>query len=150
LSSRLPAERQWDFAIVATKVPRAIICLLSAFRYHGLTTQAPSEVWIAIDRKARAPKFDYPSLKVVRFSHEALNYGVETKTLEGVTVRITTIEKKIADCFKFLNKLGLDVALEALRDAIQNMMIDMDELWRCAKVDRVSNVIRPYLEALAS
>ncbi len=137
-----------DFAIVATKIPGSLICLLSALRYHGLTTQAPSEVWIAIDRKARAPKFDYPSLKVVRFSREALSYGVETKAIEGVTVRITTIEKTIADCFKFRNKIGLDVALEALRDKVLSRTIDMDELWRCAKVDRVSNVIRPYLEAL--
>ncbi len=137
-----------DFAIIATKAPGVLICLLSALRYHELTTQAPSEVWIAIDRKARAPRFDYPSLKVVRFSQEALSYGVETKTIEGVMIRVTTIEKTIADCFKFRNKVGLDVALEALRDAVRNRTLDMDELWRCAKVDRVSNVIRPYLEAL--
>jgi len=143
----LPNEHG-DFAIIATKVPGALICLLSALRYHELTTQAPSEVWIAVDRKARAPRFDYPSLKVVRFSQEALSYGVETKTIEGVMIRVTTIEKTIADCFKYRNKVGLDVALEALRDAVQSRRFDMDELWRCAKVDRVSNVIRPYLEAL--
>lgn len=138
-----------DFAIIAAQVPGALLCLLSALRYHELTTQAPSKVWIAIDRKARAPRFDYPSLKVVRFSPEALNYGAESKTVEGVTVRVTTIEKTIADCFKYRNKLGLDVALEALREAIQNRELNLDELWRCAKVDRVSNIIRPYLEALA-
>jgi len=138
-----------DFAIIATKVPGALICLLSALRYHGLSTQAPSEVWIAIDRKARAPSFDYPSLKVVRFSQDALNYGVESKIVEGVMIRVTTIEKTIADCFKYRNKVGLDVALEALRDVILNRALDRDELWRCAKVNRVSNVIRPYLEALA-
>ncbi len=138
-----------DFAIIATKAPGALICLLSALRYHGLTTQAPSQVWIAIDRKARAPSFDYPSLKVVRFSQDALNYGVESKIVEGVMIRVTTIEKTIADCFKYRNKVGLDVALEALRDAILKRTLDRDELWRCAKVNRVSNVIRPYMEALA-
>lgn len=148
LPDYLPNEHG-DFAIVATKIPGALVCLLSALRYHALSTQAPSEVWIAIDRKARAPRFDYPNLKVVRFSQEALNYGVEIQILEGVMVHITTIEKTIADCFKYRNKVGLDVALEALREAVLNRTFDWDELWRCAKIDRVSNIIRPYLEALA-
>jgi predicted transcriptional regulator of viral defense system len=137
-----------DFALIATSIPGALICLLSALRYHGLTTQAPSEVWIALDRNTRTPRLDFPSLRVVRFSQEALTYGVEAKVVEGVKVHITTIEKTIADCFKYRNKVGLDVAMEALRDAIQKRSLDRDELWRCAKIDRVTNVIRPYLEAL--
>jgi predicted transcriptional regulator of viral defense system len=137
-----------DLAIVGKRIPEALICLLSALRYHGLTTQASAEIWIAIDRKAHAPTFEYPSLKVVRFGQQALTYGVEVKTVEGVMIRITTIEKTIADCFKYRNKIGLDVALEALRDAVQKRSLDRDELWRCAKIDRVTNVIRPYLEAL--
>ncbi|HOX91742.1 MAG TPA: type IV toxin-antitoxin system AbiEi family antitoxin domain-containing protein [Spirochaetales bacterium] len=137
-----------DLAIVATRIPEALICLLSALRYHKLTTQAPAEIWIAIDRKARAPRFEYPSLKVVRFGQQALTYGVETKMVDSVMIRITTIEKTIADCFKYRNKIGLDVALEALRDAVQKRLLDRDELWRCAKIDRVANVIRPYLEVL--
>ena len=137
-----------DFALIATRIPGVLICLLSALRYHGLTTQAPSEVWIALDRNTRTPRFDFPNLRVVRFGHEALTYGMETKTIEGVKIRITTIEKTIADCFKYRNKVGLDVALEALRDAVQKRSLDRDELWRCAKIDRVTNVIRPYLEAL--
>lgn len=148
----LPDFRQHehgDLAIVATRIPGALVCLLSALRYHELTTQAPSEIWIAIDRKARSPRLDFPGLKVVRFDQAALAYGAETKTVEGVKVRITTIEKTIADCFKYRNKVGLDAALEALRDAMAKRLIDQDELWRCAKVDRVSGVIRPYLEALA-
>lgn len=137
-----------DLAIVGKRIPDALVCLLSALRYHELTTQAPAEIWIAIDRKARAPTFEYPRLKVVRFGQQALTYGVEMKTVEGVMIRITTIEKTIADCFKYRNKVGLDVALEALRDAVQKRSLDHDELWRCARIDRVTNVIRPYLEAL--
>lgn len=137
-----------DLAIVGKRIPEALICLLSALRYHELTTQAPTEIWIAIDRKSRAPTFEYPSLKVVRFGQQALTYGVEMKTVEGVMIRITTIEKTIADCFKYRNKVGLDVALEALRDAVQKRSLNRDELWRCARIDRVANVIRPYLEAL--
>ncbi len=129
-------------------MPEAQICLLSALRYHGLTTQAPTEVWIAIDRKARALRLDFPSLKVIRFGRAALAFGVETMNIEGVPVLITTIEKTIADCFKYRSKVGLDVALEALKEAQRRKLADQNELWSCAKVDRATNVIRPYLEAL--
>lgn len=138
-----------DFAIVTTQIPEAVVCLLSALRYHELTTQAPAEVWIAIDRKARAPRSDILNLKVIRSSQAALIHGIELKKIEGVQVRITTIEKTIADCFKYRNKVGLDVALEALKDAMRRGLISQDELWICATIDRVTNVMRPYLEALA-
>ncbi len=131
------------------RVPRGIICLLSALRFHGLTTQAPFEVWIAIDDKAWLPKADNPRLHVVRFSGEALTSGIEEHVIEQVNVRIYGPAKTVADCFKYRNKIGLDVALEALRDCWRHRRATMDELWKYAKVCRVANVMRPYLEAIA-
>ena len=147
----LPDYRQnehGDLAIVGKQVPEAVICLLSALRFHELTTQAPAEIWIAIDRKARAPSLNVPSLRVLRFGQAALSHGVELRSIEGVPVRITSVEKTIADCFKYRSKVGIDVALEALKDATRRKLISQNELWSCAKIDRVTNVMRPYLEAL--
>jgi predicted transcriptional regulator of viral defense system len=138
-----------DLALVASKAPEAVICLLSALSYHGLTSQAPFQVWIALSSKAWAPRMEYPPLRITRFGGEALAYGVIVVQVEGVPVRVTTIAKTIADCFKYRNKVGLDVALEALREAHRGKQLDRDELWSCAKVDRVAKVILPYLEALA-
>lgn len=138
-----------SLAEVAKRTPRAVICLLSALRFHGLTTQAPFEVWIAIDRKARAPKSGKPRIRVVRMSGKALTTGVEEHRIEGVTVRVCSPAKTVADCFKFRNKIGLDVALEALRDYRKKHRGGLDELWRFAKICRVTQVMRPYLEALA-
>ena len=131
------------------RVPRGIICVLSALRFHGLTTQAPFEAWIAIDDKAWLPKADNPRLHVVRFSGEALTSGIEEHVIEQVNVRIYGPAKTVADCFKYRNKIGLDVALEALRDCWRHRRATMDELWKYAKVCRVANVMRPYLEAIA-
>lgn len=131
------------------RVPRGIICLLSALRFHGLTTQAPSEVWMAIDDKAWHPKVDNPRLRVVRFSGEALTSGIEDHIIEKVHVRVYGPAKTVADCFKYRNKIGLDVALEALRDCWRHRRATMDELWKYAKVCRVANVMRPYLESIA-
>jgi predicted transcriptional regulator of viral defense system len=138
-----------DLALVAQKVPGAVICLLSALRVHELTTQAPYTIWIALPNKAWAPKLEYPELTLTRFGGASFEYGVMTRTIEGVQVRVTTIEKTIADCFKFRNKVGLDVALEALRDAGATHRLNRDELWVCAKVDRITRIIRPYMEAMA-
>lgn len=102
---------------MARKHPQAIICLLSALRFHDLTTQSPFEVWLAIPNKARAPKMDYPTLRIVRFSGAALTHGVEDHVVDGVSVRVTSVARTVADCFKFRNKIGLDVALEALQEA---------------------------------
>jgi predicted transcriptional regulator of viral defense system len=133
---------------VARKHPKAIVCLLSALRFHELTTQSPFEVWLAIPNKARAPRFDYPPLRIVRFSGSLLNEGIEEHTIDGVPVRITSVARTVADCFKYRNKIGLDVALEALREAWKARRVGMDELWQFAKLDRVANVMRPYLESL--
>lgn len=135
-------------AEVARKHPQAIVCLLSALRFHELTTQSPFEVWLAIPNKARAPKLDYPALRIVRFSGPLLAEGVEEHPIDGVPVRITSVAKTVADCFKYRNKIGLDVALEALREAWKGRRVGMDELWRYARLCRVANVMRPYLESL--
>lgn len=143
-----PISEHTTLAEVASKHPDVLICLLSALRFHELTTQSPFEVWIAIPNKARAPKMEYPPLRIVRFSGAALTEGVETHTVEGVKVRVTSVAKTVVDCFKFRNKIGLDVALEALRDAWNTKRVTMDELWHYAKICRMTNVMRPYLEAL--
>lgn len=139
---------QGSLAEVSLRVPKGVVCLLSALRFHGLTTQAPFEVWLAIENKAIAPKLDYPPLRIVRFSGDALTEGVEEHIVDGVTIRVTGVAKTVADCFKFRNKIGLDVALEALREAWHEKRMTSDDIWRYAKVCRVANVMRPYLESL--
>lgn len=135
-------------AEVARKHPQAIVCLLSALRVHDLTTQSPFEVWLAIPNKARAPKLEYPPLRIMRFSGTALTDGIEDHQVDGVTVRVTNVARTVADCFKFRNKIGLDVAMEALQEAWANKRVSMDELWRYATLCRVANVMRPYMESL--
>ena len=136
-------------AEVARKHPQAIVCLLSALRVHELTTQSPFEVWLAIPNKARAPKLEYPPLRIIRFSGAALTDGIEGHQIDDVTVRVTNVARTVADCFKFRNKIGLDVAMEALREAWANKRVSMDELWRYATLCRVANVMRPYMETLS-
>jgi predicted transcriptional regulator of viral defense system len=136
-----------DLGPIAIKYPSLIFCLLTALQLHGLTTQSPHEIWVAVGQKARAPKIEYPPLHVVRMSD--VDFGVATVAVGGVVhIPVTNIAKTIADCFKFRNKIGLDVALEALRDAWQQKKVTMDELWRAAEHCRVANVMRPYLESL--
>jgi len=136
-------------AQVAKRVPRAVFCLLTALRFHGLTTQAPPEVWIAIPGKARRPQLDYPRLQVARFSGAALHEGIETHRLEGVTIRVYSAAKTVADCFKYRNKIGLDVAVEALRDFTRHHRGGATELARFARICRVTRVMQPYLDATA-
>ena len=142
-----PSEHR-TIAEASKRVPHGIICLLSALRYHDLTTQSPFEVWLAIDQKARLPNIDYPPLRIVRFSGDALSFGVQEYKVEGVKIRVYSPAKTVADCFKYRNKIGLDVAIEALRDCWQQKKATMDELWDAAKVCRMSKVMRPYLEAV--
>ncbi len=131
------------------RVPKGVVCLLSALRFHELTTQAPFEVWLAIGEKAWRPRVDYPPLRVVRFSAAALASGVEQHQIEGVTIPVFSPAKTVADCFKYRNKIGLDVAVEALKECWRSRRCTMDELWRYAKVCRVQNVMRPFLESIA-
>jgi predicted transcriptional regulator of viral defense system len=137
-----------SLAEACKRVPHGVICLLSALQFHGLTTEAPFEVWLAIAESARRPKVQYPPLRVVRFSGAAWTYGIEEHVIEGVAVPVYSPAKTVADCFKYRNKIGLDVALEALRDCWRQRKATMDELYQAAQVCRVGRVIRPYLESL--
>jgi predicted transcriptional regulator of viral defense system len=137
-----------SLSLIGKKIPNAVVCLLSALQFHDIGTQSPSIVWIAIDRRAGKPKMDYPPLRIVRFTGLALDEGVEKHDIEGVTVKIYNPAKTVADCFKYRNKIGLDVALEALRECLREQRCTNDELWHYAKVCRVANVMRPYLEAV--
>jgi predicted transcriptional regulator of viral defense system len=132
----------------ALRVPPGLVCLLSALQFHKLSTQAPYEVWLAVGMKARKPAVDWPPVRVVRFSGRALTHGVETHTLEGVKVKITSAAKTVADAFKYRNKIGLDVAMEALTE-YRRKRGSVDALMKAATIDRVAVVVRPYLEAIA-
>ena len=139
-----------SLAEVALRVPRGVICLLSALRVHGIGTQAPFEVWLAIPHRAPIPRLEQPALHAVRMSGPALTEGIDKIAIDGVQVPIFNAAKTVADCFKFRNKIGLDVALEALRDAWSQKKLTMDDLWHYANIDRVANVMRPYLESIAA
>lgn len=129
-------------------VPKGVICLLSALRFHEIGTQAPHEVWIAIDRRAARPRTTHLKMRLMRFSGRALIEGVDEQIIEGVRVKIYNPAKTVADCFKYRNKIGLDVALEALREVIRLRKCTIDELWSYAGICRVAEVMRPYMEAI--
>ena len=148
VAKEAPITEHHSLVETAKRVPHGVICLLSALRFHDLTTQSPFEVWLAIGQKARRPKLENPQLRIVRFSPDSLRFGVVKHRVEGIEVPVFTAAKTVADCFKFRHKIGLDVALEALREAFRKKKASMDELWEAAKVCRVSNVMRPYLESL--
>ena len=137
-----------SLAEASKRVPHGVICLVSALAMHELTTQVPHEVWIAIDRKGWKPNVDYPPLRIVRFSGPALTSHVQERKIEGVKVRFYDPAKTVADCFKYRNKIGLDVAIEALRDCWRKKKATMDQLYEAAKVCRVAAVMRPYMESL--
>jgi predicted transcriptional regulator of viral defense system len=137
-----------SLAEAARLVPKGVVCLLSALRFHGLTTQSPREVWLTLPSKAWAPKLEYPRLRIVRAGGAALTAMVERRRVEGIAVQVYSPAKTVADCFKHRRKVGLDVALEALRDAFRRRTATMDELWAAARVCRMENVMRPYLESL--
>jgi len=136
-------------AQAAKRVPHGVICLLSALRFHEIGTQSPHEVWMAIDQGVRRPRVEYPPLRVVRFSGDALAKGIEHHRIEGVRVKVYSPPKTVADCFKYRNKIGLDVAIEALRDGLRSKKCTRAQLWQYAKVCRVTEVMRPYLEAVS-
>lgn len=144
-----PISENESLLEVATRTREGVFCLLTALRFHNLTTQSPFEVWLAIPHKGQPPKVESLNLRIIRFSKAALAEGIETHTLDGIPVRVYCIEKTIADCFKFRNKIGLDVALEALQEAWREKRIQMDELWHYAHICKVENVIRPYIESLS-
>ncbi len=143
-----PLSEHESLSIIATKVPQAIFCLLTALQFHELTTQLPRQVWIAMPRGSHVPRIDYPPVKMVQFSEDAYSQGIEIHERDQVKLRVYGVAKTIADCFKHRNKIGLDVALEALKDARARKKASADDLWHYAKVCRVANVMRPYLEAI--
>lgn len=144
-----PVTELHSFAEVAVRVPHATICLLSALQLHELTTEVPHAVWAMIDRHARMPKLSYPKLEVVRASGRALTHGTENRKVEGVKVRVTNPAKTVADCFRYRQHVGLDVALAALRDYLRAHRGGMNALVEAARADRIYTFMRPYLEAIA-
>lgn len=130
------------------RVPSGVICLLTALRFHDLTTQAPFEIWMALEHSAWQPRQNDLPLRFVRFSGVAFTAGRETYTLEGVTVNVYSAAKTIADCFKYRHKIGIDIAIEALRDGLHQRKCTVDELWGYAEICRVAKVMEPYLDAM--
>ncbi len=145
-----PITEHHGLVVIARAVPHSVICLLSAVAYHGIGTQLPAEVWIAVERHARKPALEHPPLKVVRFSAAAFTEGVESHRIERQMVKVYSVAKTLADLFKHRNKVGLDVALEALREAWRERRFTMEALDRAARACRVERVMRPYVEAVVS
>jgi predicted transcriptional regulator of viral defense system len=143
-----PITEHHSFAQVASRVPRSVICLLSALAFHEVGTQNPFEVWIAVPRGSRHPKLGSPPLRVTTLSGAAYSEGIEEHMIEGISVHIYGVAKTIVDCFRFRQKIGLDVALEALRDSIRSKKTTINEIHRFAKLAGLERVMRPYLEAL--
>ena len=139
-----------DLVIVTSRVPKAVISLISALAFHNLTTQVPHKVYIALPQSVRKPRIEYPKLDVIWLSEASYQNGIEDHLLDGVSVPIYSSAKTVADCFKFRGKVGKDVAIEALKDYIRLPGADIDELLKFARVNRVDNVMRPYLEAVSS
>jgi predicted transcriptional regulator of viral defense system len=145
-----PMSEHRSLAEVAARVPKGVVCLLSALRVHEIGTQAPFEVWLAIPQQMVAPRLDQPALRVVRMSDDALAEGVQRRTIDGIKVPVFNAARTVVDCFKFRNKIGLDVALEALRDGWSQRKFTLDDLWRYARAARTANVMRPYIEAITA
>jgi len=143
-----PLTEHHSLARVAARLPQGVLCLLSALQFHDIGTQSPSEVWLALPRGTWEPKFDWPPVRFIRLSGPALTALVQEHVIEGIRVRVYSPAKTVADCFKFRNQVGLDVALEALRDAWRRRLCTIDQIWEAARVCRVANVMRPYLESL--
>ena len=145
-----PLTELETIATVSKRIPGAIVCLLTALHIHGIGTQVPRDVWIALDRKARKPQPSELPVRVVRFSGPMLRYAIETREVLGVPVRLTSPARTVVDCFRYRKKIGMDVALEALRDAVNSRRATVDEIARVAEVCRIQTVVSPYLESVAS
>ena len=144
------ATEHLTLAEIAKRVPKGIVCLLTALRFHGMGTQNPREVWLAIDRRAGIPRVDFAPVRLVRISGAALTSGVDEHKIERVPVRITSPARTVVDCFKFRSSVGVDVAVEALREYRRLRKGTADELWRQAKRLRMAKVVRPYWDAMSS
>jgi len=144
-----PASEHEGLAVIAAKAPQAVFCLLTALQFHGLTTQLPHQIWIAMPRGSHVPRMDWPPIRMVQMTGDAHAAGIEEHPCDGATLRVYSAAKTVVDCFKHRNKIGLDVAMEALKDAWRTRKASADDLWRYAKVCRVANVMRPYMEVVA-
>ena len=144
-----PSSENRTLLEVCRKVPQAVVCLSSALRFHELTTDNPFDVWIALKPGAWSPRTDYPPIRVVRVSGDALTFGVEEHSVEGTKIKVYSPAKTVADCFKFRSKIGTGLAIQALRECFREKKATMDELWAAAKVCRVANILRPYMESLS-
>lgn len=148
---RLPDAQMSEFetlCTIATKVPQAVFCLPTALQFHQLTTQLPRQIWIAMPRGSHPPRIDYPPVKMVQFTGDAYSAGIEAVECDGVRLQVYSVAKTLADCFKHRNRIGLDVALEALKDVRWHNKATIDDIWYFAKICRVANVMRPYLESI--
>jgi predicted transcriptional regulator of viral defense system len=148
LAKKQPRTEHHDLVVAASAIPRSVVCLLSALRFHDIGTQLPSEVWIAVPRGARVPRLTAPPLRVVNISPAVFDLGIEEHRIERQVVRVYSLARTVADCFRFRNQIGLDVALEALTEAWRSKRLNIDELNRIAKKLHVHRVMQPYLEAI--
>jgi predicted transcriptional regulator of viral defense system len=144
-----PVTENHDLALVAARVPQGVICLSSALQFHGLTTVSPWRIHVMLPRGARPPHIDHPPITLVYAGDSAYHAGIEEHMIEGVSVKVTSVAKTIADCFKYRSRVGLDVALAALKQAIEERRTTRAEIRQHAQVCRVENVMRPYVEALS-
>ena len=145
-----PMTEHQSLIEVCRRVPKAVVCLLSALQFHEIGTQLPFEVWIALPEATQTPALDNPALRIARLRGEAYSEGIETLVEHGSSIRVYSLAKTLTDCFKFRHKVGLDVALEALKDAWRQRKLDMDQVTRFAKINRVERVMQPYLEAVVA
>lgn len=139
---------QETFTEVALKIPHGVICLLSALQYHELTTQMPYESWVAIEKGAYYPRNLKPSIKIIQLTGDNFSSGIETHECNGINIRVYCPAKTVVDCFRFRNKIGIDVAIEAMRDALSQKKAASDEIWEYARISRLTKVMRPYLETI--
>ncbi len=149
-AAQAPLPTRPGYAELFLRAPKAVLCLLSALDFHELTTQLPHEVWIAVEGRSRSPALVYPPLRVFRFSGEAFSQGIETHRLDGISVRVYSVAKTVADLFKMRNKVGLEVAMEALREALRSKKTTRARILEMAKVCRMEKIMRPYLEMEAA
>ena len=149
----MAADAEWTqyhtLVQAAARVPRGVLCLLTALRFHDFTTELPREIWMAVDPRAGQPRDPHLALRIVRFSGAALTSGIEEHAIEGVPVRVYSPAKTVVDCFKFRHKIGVEIAIEALRDCRRKQACTNDELWEYGKICRMNRVMQPYLEAVA-
>jgi predicted transcriptional regulator of viral defense system len=149
IASNAAVSENRSLAEVCKRIPNGVICLISALRFHNLTTQSPHEIWIALERSSWKPKIDHIALRFTRFSGPAFDEGQDHHVIDGVPIKITSPAKTVADCFKYRNKIGLDVAMEALREARRKRLCTIEALMHFAHICRVANVMKPYLESMS-